>query len=171
MASATLPPTPDRRSRQLAPSLVVVHYTLPYSTSGVTERSYNGTGLVVDAARGLVLVDRNTVPVALGDARLVFGGAVEVPARVLYVHPLHNLALLAYDPAAIGATPVRSAALRARELRPGEAVWVVGLRVDGRVATQETRVAAIEPAQFPPSRSLQFREANQDLVQIGRAHV
>ncbi|MFM7066404.1 MAG: trypsin-like peptidase domain-containing protein [Gammaproteobacteria bacterium] len=166
VATATLPPAPDARAAKLAPSLVVVNYTLPYSSSGVTERSFNGTGLLVDAARGLVVVDRNTVPVAIGDARLIFGGAVEVPAQVLYLHPLHNLAVLAFDPAAIGATPVRAASLVVDDLRPGERVWAVGLRSDGRIATQETRVASVEPVQLPPSRSLQFRESNQDLLRL-----
>ena len=165
-ASATLPPAPDARTARVAPSLVVVNYTLPYSVTGVTERSYNGTGLIVDAKRGLVLVDRNTVPVALGDARLTFGGSVELPARVVYLHPLHNLALLAYDPAALGTTPVRSAVLVPRALKPGDAVWAVGLRQDGRVAAQDSTVASVEPAQFPLSRTLQFREANQELLRL-----
>lgn len=165
-ASATLPPAPDARTARVAPSLVVVNYTLPYSVSGVTERSYNGTGLVVDAARGLVVVDRNTVPVALGDARLTFAGSVEVPARVVYIHPLHNLAVLAYDPAALGTTPVRSAVLVPRALKPGDTVWAVGLRPDGRVAAQDSTVSAVEPAQFPLSRTLQFREANQELLRL-----
>ncbi len=166
VASATLPRVTDARSAGIAPSLVAVSFNMPYSQSGVTERSYNGTGLIVDAVRGLVVVDRNTVPVALGDVRLTFGGAVEVPGRVLYVHPLHNLAVLAYDPASIGTTPVRSAALKPQELKPGTAVWAVGLRADGRVATQACSVAAMEPAQFPLSRTLQFREANQELLRL-----
>lgn len=165
-ASTSLPPAADARTARLAPSLVVVNYTLPYSVSGVTDRSYNGTGLVVDAARGLVLVDRNTVPVALGDARLTFAGALEVPARVVYIHPLHNLALLAYEPQALGTTPVRSAVLVPHALRPGDEVWAVGLRPDGRVAAQSSTVASVEPAQFPLSRTLQFRESNQELLRL-----
>ncbi len=47
---------------------------MPYSVSGVTERNYHGTGLVIDAERGLVVTDRNTVPVAMGDVRLTFAG-------------------------------------------------------------------------------------------------
>jgi S1-C subfamily serine protease len=53
----------DPRLAYIAPSLVQVSFDMPYSVSGITERNYHGTGLVVDAARGLVVVDRNTVPV------------------------------------------------------------------------------------------------------------
>jgi len=47
--------------RARAPSLALVTFDMPYSVSGITERNYHGTGLIVDAQRGLVVVDRNTV--------------------------------------------------------------------------------------------------------------
>ena len=71
---------------------------MPYSVSGVTETSFHGTGLIVDAARGLVVVDRNTVPVSVGDVQITFAGTIQVPGRVVYVNPLHNLSVVAYDP-------------------------------------------------------------------------
>jgi hypothetical protein len=54
--------TRDPLVNKLAPSLVLVNFDMPYSVSGITERSYYGTGVIVDAERGLVVVDRNTVP-------------------------------------------------------------------------------------------------------------
>jgi len=115
----------DPRARGLAPSLVSVSFDIPYPVSGVTARSFHGTGLVVDSTRGLVVVDRDTVPVAEGDARITFVGGAEVPAQVVFVHPLHNLAVISYDPKLIGATPVRAAQLATRSVEPGEQVWVV----------------------------------------------
>src|SRR5215472_4509013 len=111
VSSTVYPKFSDPRQNALAPSLVMVTFDMPYSVSGITERNYHGTGLVVDAARGLVVVDRNTVPVPLGDVEISFAGTVQVPGRVVYVHPLHNYAVVAYDPKLIGTTPVRSAKL------------------------------------------------------------
>jgi S1-C subfamily serine protease len=158
--------TGDRALDALAPSLVLVNFTMPYSVSGVTERNYHGTGVIVDAARGLVAVDRNTVPVALGDVRVTFAGTLEVPGRVAYVHPLHNLALVSYDPAAINGTPVQSATFAGREVSPGEEVIVAGLKPDSRLVGQRSRVASIDPVNFPLSRTLQFRESNLSTIRL-----
>src|SRR5260370_17568108 len=91
---------------------------MPYSTSGVTEKNYHGTGIIVDAQRGLVAIDRNTVPVAMGDVRITFAGTVEVPGKVVFIHPLHNLAVISYDPKSIGNTPVRAPTLVTRTFSP-----------------------------------------------------
>jgi pro-apoptotic serine protease NMA111 len=168
-ASAQFAPPADRQARTLAASLVSVSFDMPYPVSGITGRSFKGTGLIVDAARGLVVVDRNTVPSAEGDARITFAGAIEVPAAVVFVHPLHNLAVLSYDPKLIGTTPVKSARLVSRDLTSGESVWVVGLRKDQRVTAEETRVEAVEPVHFPIPRTPAFRDTNIEVVSLVNA--
>ncbi|MGA1496855.1 MAG: trypsin-like peptidase domain-containing protein [Steroidobacteraceae bacterium] len=150
----------------LAPSLVQVRFDMPYSVLGITERNYRGTGVVVDAGRGLVLVDRNTVPTSLGVARLTFASTLELPARVAWIHPLHNLALLTYDPQALGDTPVRSVRLGEAGLRPADEAWAVGFKGDGRLVGQLTRVASLDPVDFPVSRTLAFREANLETLRL-----
>ncbi|RPH47810.1 MAG: PDZ domain-containing protein, partial [Lysobacterales bacterium] len=108
-ATTSYAKTADPIVNRLAPSLVLVNFDMPYSVSGITERNYYGTGVIVDAERGLVAVDRNTVPSPIGDVRLTFAGTIEIPGRVEYLHPLHNLAMISYDPTLIGATPARAA--------------------------------------------------------------
>jgi S1-C subfamily serine protease len=156
----------DPRAASLAASLVGVGFDMPYSVSGITERNYRGTGLVVDAARGLVVVDRNTVPVSMGDVRLVFAGTLEIPGKVEFVHPLHNLAIVSYDPKLIGNTPVRSAKLLDRKITLGEALWVVGMGPDSELNTRSTQVASLTPIQLPLSRTMQFRESNLETIQL-----
>jgi S1-C subfamily serine protease len=86
----TFPRQNERHVQAVTPSLVLVNFDMPYTVSGVADRYYYGTGLIADAERGWVVVDRNTVPVAMGDVRLTFAGSLEIPGRVEYIHPLHN---------------------------------------------------------------------------------
>src|SRR5437588_790102 len=166
VSSTAFPHFKDPRLNALAPSLAMVTFDMPYSVSGITERNYHGTGLIVDAQRGLVVVDRNTVPVAVGDVTVTFAGTVQVPGRVVYIHPQHNFAVVAYDPALIGSTPVRSARLTPRELVAGEPVWVVGLGGDSQLHARGTEIASIDPLELPLSRTMRFRDSNVETVQL-----
>src|ERR1700685_2658055 len=165
-ASTQFAKTGDARIDRLAPSLVMVNFDMPYSVSGVTEKNYHGTGVIVDAQRGLVAIDRNTVPIAMGDVRITFAGTVEVPGKVVFIHPLHNLALVSYDPKSIGTTPVRAATLLTRPLGAGDDVWVVGQRADSKILSQKTQISSVDVVSFPLSRTLRFRDSNLEAVSL-----
>ncbi len=164
--TAQLPVVRDKVAALLAPSLVQLTFDMPFSLAGISERNYHGTGLIVDAARGLVVTDRNTVPLSLGDVRLTFGGSLEIPGKVVYVHPLHNLAAVAYDPKLIGATPVSSAQFNTRPLQEGDAITVVGMDVEGQLKSRATQVSSVDPLQLPLSRSMQFRDSNLEAAEL-----
>ncbi len=165
-ATANLPHYANARMNRLAPSLVYVNFDMPYPIDGVAETHYIGTGVIVDARRGLVVVDRDTVPVAMGDVRLTFDGSLEIPAKVVYVNPLHDLAVVQYNPKLIGRTPVRSIQFSRRPSRSGDAVWVVGYQPDQTLASQETRVASLDPVLFPLSPTFRFRDTNLEVLNL-----
>jgi S1-C subfamily serine protease len=164
VSSTGFPKYQDPRLTALAPSLATVSFNMPYSVSGVTEHFYHGTGLVVDAQRGLVVVDRDTVPVSLGDVTVTFAGTVQVPGRVVYVDPVHNFSIVAYDPRLIGTTPVKAATLKQEKLVPGEPIWVVGLGDDSQMHARATEVASIDPLALPLSRTMRFRDTNIETI-------
>jgi S1-C subfamily serine protease len=145
---------------------VLVNFDMPYVVSGVSEQHYYGTGVVVDAERGYVVVDRNTIPEAMGDVRLTFGGTLEIPARVVVVHPLHNLALVAYDPALIGDTPVERVRLSTALPDPGDELWVIGLRGGEKLVSQLTTFSTLEPVDYPLSRTMRFRDSNLETLAL-----
>ncbi|HET7923065.1 MAG TPA: trypsin-like peptidase domain-containing protein [Gammaproteobacteria bacterium] len=168
-ASVSFPHYDDARMRTLAPSLVYVNFDMPYPVDGVAETHYVGTGAIVDAKRGLVVTDRDTVPVAMGDVQLTFAGSLQIPARVRYVNPLHNLVVLQYDPALIGKTPVKALRFSTHRSRPGDAVWLTGFQPDDTLTSQQSRVASIDPAVFPLSRSFRFRDTNLEVLSLANA--
>ena len=159
----------DPRVKAIAPSLVVVTFDLPYTLSGVAERHYYGTGLIVDKERGLVVVDRNTVPIAIGDVTVTFAGSLEVKAKIEQLHPLHNLAIISYDPSLINDTAVESARFNPETLASGDDVWVVGIRGDHQLVHQRSTVAQVGPMTLPLSRTLRFRDANLEAISLVNA--
>jgi S1-C subfamily serine protease len=159
----------DPVARAIAPSLVVVTFDLPYTLSGVADRHYYGTGLIVDKERGYVLVDRNTVPLAIGDVTITFAGSLEVKGKVEQLHPLHNFAIVSYDPKSIGATPVKQATFTTKTLRPGDDIWVVGIKSDHQLLAQKSTVASVDPLLLPLSRTLRFRDSNIEGISLVNA--
>ena len=159
----------DKIVNSIAHSLVVVTFDLPYTLSGVAERHYYGTGLIVDKERGYVLVDRNTVPIAIGDVTITFAGSLEVKGKVEQLHPLHNYAIVSYDPQIIGTTPVREARFNTKTLRPGDDVWVVGIKGDHQLVHQQSTVSSVDPLILPLSRTLRFRDSNIEGIALVNA--
>lgn len=151
-------------TRRLARSLVAVSFDVPYAIDGVHGSGFTGAGLVVDASRGLVLVDRDTVPVTLGDVEITFGGSLTVEGRVVALHPEHNLALVAYEPAQLGDTPVESAELNDEPLRAGDPIWLVTLTQRHQLLARQSSVERVDAPELPLPRVPRFRETNIDLI-------
>ena len=156
----------DPRIKAIAPSLVVVTFDLPYTLSGVSERHYYGTGLIVDKERGYVVVDRNTVPIAIGDVKITFSGSLEVEGKIEQLHPLHNFAIVSYDPKSIGDTPVKEAEFNTTPLKSGDDVWVVGMKADHQLKHQHSTVSSVDPLLLPLSRTLRFRDSNIEGIDL-----
>jgi len=153
-----------RPVRDLAPSLVMVDFDIPFRVDGVHGQRFQGTGIVADAERGLIVVDRETVPIALGDVTITFAESLEIPGEVAYVHPAHNLALVHYDTALIGDTPVRAAEFLPVDLATDDEVWLVGMTSQQQVVSRKTRVSRVEAPHLGLSSPPRFRETNIELI-------
>ena len=64
----------DSRARKIAPSLVLVNFDMPYTLSGVSERFYYGTGVVVGATVSVKVGAGIRVGAVVGTGVVVAGG-------------------------------------------------------------------------------------------------
>ncbi|TNE89532.1 MAG: hypothetical protein EP330_11010 [Deltaproteobacteria bacterium] len=156
-----LPPlSPDKVAAKVASALVMVDFDVPYSTAGTRSFNYQGVGTVIDAERGLVLVDRDTVPVALGDITLTFAASVRVQGQLEWLDPVHNTAIVRYDPASLGDTPVEAVTFVDRAVDAGDVVWQVGLDRHQQVSSIKTEVERVQPIALGASGTPRFRDIN-----------
>lgn len=162
-------PAKNAAERALASSLVMVDFDIPHPTAGVKDFNYVGVGAVVDAERGLVLVDRDTVPVTLGDMTLTFAGSVRVPGRIRYLHPVHNFAVVQYDPRVLGDLTVKPITWAPREARVDGEIWLVGLNGGHELVSKKTEVIAYQPLTIGASPTPRYRDANVDTIAIAEA--
>ena len=136
----------------------------PVSPIGTT----TAPGLSSTRSAGYVVVDRNTVPIAIGDVTITFAGSLEVNGKIEQLHPLHNLAMVSYDPQSIGDTPVskpnsiRAAAVRRRRL---------GCRHQRRPSARASAQHGVvgRSVGLPLSRTLRFRDSNIEGIDLVNA--
>ncbi|KAJ2713976.1 hypothetical protein H4R19_001976 [Coemansia spiralis] len=69
---------------------------------GYTHKRATGSGLVVDARRGLILCPTRVVSNPTSVITVTFGGVLRVRATIAYIHPMYPVAFLKYDPALVG---------------------------------------------------------------------
>eukprot|EP01136_Pigoraptor_vietnamica_P045741 Opistho-1_new@24078 len=147
-------------------SCVSVTFDVPHCVSGIAGTNYTGFGLVVDAEKGLVLVDRNTVPTTIGDVVISFGGSFEIPAKPIFLHPVHNFAIVQYDPALVGDTPVRNAVLSETPVAQRDSVHLVGLTRSSQIVSRLSTIFKIEKMNVPPMSPPRFRATNVEVIHL-----
>lgn len=156
--------------RKLLLSLVMVSFDIPYMVDGISSSSYHGMGLVVDADHGFVLVDQNTVPIALGDVLVTIAASVEVPAKVVFVHPVHNFSIVKYDPSQLGAVAAHlaSVAFAEKPLEVGETTDYIGLSSNWSVVTMKSVVTKIDRLVFRDFQPPRYKASNVEVLHFDR---
>ena len=160
----------------IEPTLVMMEVHIPPSAmlDGVHAQHFFGTGVIVHHSKdlGLVAVDKNTVAISVSDVMLSFAAfPMEIPAEVIFLHPVHNYALVAYNPATlgeVGMAAVQAAVLSTEPpLRRGDSVYLVGLsrslQATSRKSTVTNPGAALNVAAADCPR---YRAMNMEVIEL-----
>ncbi|CAL2248401.1 unnamed protein product [Prunus armeniaca] len=162
--------------RAIEPTLVMLEVHVPPSCmlDGVHSQHFFGTGVIIYHSQnmGLVAVDKNTVAISSSDVMLSFAAfPIEIPGEVVFLHPVHNYALISYDPLALGA--IGTSVVRAAELLPdpalrrGDSVYLVGLsrslQATSRKSTVTNPCAALNIGSADCPR---YRATNMEVIEL-----
>lgn len=164
-AATVVPPPPatgDVLLDRLSPLLVRVDFDLPHPVSNVYATNFRGTGVLVDPKEGLILVDRNTVPTSLGDVQVTLFGTEQVPAKVVYLHPQHNLAFVKIDPARLPLSSLTAPVLRSASDISDKVTTLVGFGLDGGIIKQPTGSSSSETLIFGSMSQPSFMQSPMD---------
>jgi len=113
----------------VVPAIVALQVTAVRSFQDDHAGAHGGTGFVVDKELGLLLTNRHvcTCGPARAAATFVGGPAMEeVPVDIAYLDPVHDFAILRFDPSLLQQTPRVQIELDPSECRVGEEIRVVG---------------------------------------------
>ncbi|KAL7753110.1 hypothetical protein RI367_001562 [Sorochytrium milnesiophthora] len=158
---ASLGPTTE-----LMKSLVKVSVYMPVRLDGQPKSFRHGSGVILDTAKGLVVVSGSVVPTNLADVYLTFYESVIIPAEVVFIHPTHNFTFLKYDPALIGQTPVASAPISDTAVEQGMTVEFLAFNHNQRPVHVTTTVTDITPIFIPCSTEPRSRAINFNAISL-----
>ncbi|PWA99684.1 protease Do-like 7 [Artemisia annua] len=162
--------------RVIEPTLLRLKVYIPLSCilDGVQSRRSSGTGVIIYQSEemGLVAVDKHTVAISACEVMLSFAALpIEIPGEVVFMHPVHNYAIIAYDPTALG--PTGASVVRAAELLPepavgrGETVYLVGLSSSLRATSRKSVVTNPYAAlKLSSSDSPRYRATNMEFIEL-----
>jgi S1-C subfamily serine protease len=174
------PPEPVRRSANfirldgtlfpgaadIIRSFVRVTVSMPLKLDGYPRTRKNGHGLVIDAEKGLVIVSRATLPYDLCDISIHVAESIIVDAKVVFLHPLQNYAIVRYDPSLVDA-PIKSAKLATDMIKQGSNTIFFGWNANMRPVIAKTTVTDITTVGIPASASTpRYRAINLDAVTV-----
>jgi len=155
---------------RVAPGMVRVDFHIPYPTDNVYARHFSGVGLVVDREAGLVAVDRNTVPIGLGDTEITFFGSHTIEGTVVFLHPRHNVALLRFDPDQLGGAGYRALELAGDGVPAPTAadggLTMIGYRADGTLRQNAVDTLSRVTVGFEAAGLPRFQQAPLDVYAV-----
>lgn len=156
----------DTLLNKVAPAMVRVDFSIPYEADNVYARNFKGVGIIIDRDAGLIAVDRNTVPVGLGDAQLTFFGSLTMPGEVVFIHPRHNIALLKYDVTRLADSEFETLKLSEADTPLPSGLTMIGYRSDGTFRRHEINDISRLTINFKQPGLPRFQQSSLDVYGV-----
>ncbi|KAG8528176.1 uncharacterized protein KY384_007093 [Bacidia gigantensis] len=147
-------------------SFVRVSCTMPIKLDGFPRTRRIGHGLVINAEKGLVIVSRATIPYDMCDISCTIADNMIVEAKVVFMHPIANYAIIQYDASLVDA-PVKSAKLAQEPIKQGASTIFLGWNQNLRAVVTPTTVTDITTVAIPSNpQAPRYRAINLDAITV-----
>lgn len=156
----------NQNAAYITNTVAFISCSVPTYISGIIQALRTGYGLVVDAEQGIILCSRAIVPQGICQVTVVIAN-VEVPAKLIFLHPIHGYALLKYDPTLIQAS-VASVKLSETPAKLNSSVTLISIQEsDGNRLVTDTTINDIGNCNISVSAiQPRFRAFNLDAVYV-----
>ncbi|EGW34729.1 uncharacterized protein SPAPADRAFT_47814 [Spathaspora passalidarum NRRL Y-27907] len=121
-------------------------------------------GVVIDSTNGFVLVSRRFVPHDMCDIFVIFAESIDVPGKVVFMHPHLNYVIIKYDPSLVLAD-VKTPTFATKPLKRGDKSFFIGYNYNLRLVTEDVKVSAVSSLNVTAnSMAPRYRGTNLECV-------
>ncbi|KAJ1720756.1 hypothetical protein LPJ53_004641 [Coemansia erecta] len=152
------------KAAKVSHSIVKVHNMMPVSVEGYTRSPRDGYGVIVDANKGLVVVDQYTVPTSICELTIIIASSCTIPAKLKFLHPTHNFAIIQYDPALIGESDLCEIEFSPTPLKPGDPTHMITQSSYGDLLCINTVITSTVPIRIGRSPYPRWRGINDEVM-------
>ena len=149
-------------AQMLNKSFVRVSFFSPSHLDGFPLSCSVTDGLVV--RQGLVFVSRAVVPYDFGQITLSVADSVSIPAKVKYLHPTLNFALLEYDTLLLPESAIHCPEFRRDFVKPGTNAYFCGWLTRNRMVALQTRILELTTVNIPYNHIPRYKGVNFEAV-------
>ncbi|BAP72982.1 pro-apoptotic serine protease NMA111 [Kluyveromyces marxianus] len=160
-----LPINGNEKLAKMSHSLCVVHSVIAITMDSMEPEPSSGCGLVIDAEKGYVIVSRSFVPHDCLNTFISFAESVLVPAKVIFLHPTQNYAIVQYNPALVDA-PIHTPILADERLERGDETNFIGYMYSNTLVNSKTKVNGISSLSVPNDVIPRYRATNLEVISI-----
>jgi S1-C subfamily serine protease len=162
-----LPDERKRKFRAATHSLVRVTFRPQLNVDSIHGNQRESPGVLIDPERGLVLTDRNVAPATTGEVRVQLADAPSVAARIRYMDPVANAAIVQFDPNHVDLSDVEAPQLLDTPLEPGDDLVLIALDREGGIYRQSVDIDRFQPARFADPATPRYQIRDVDFLRLG----
>jgi S1-C subfamily serine protease len=154
------------KAADIVRSFVQVDVSMPNGLDGWTQTKSKSWGLVIDAENGFVFVSRATVQHLLCDISLLIADNIFVDAKIFFLHPSHNYAIVKYDVSLVNAS-VKTPKFGTKFIKKGAKTIFCGINHKNQPVLVKTVVTDVSRSRIPPNRGApRYRATNVDTITV-----